>query len=266
MKLHDFIPGLAYRTVCLYGFPPQTREEWRAAYEMLLRCFERIGVKPNMVTVDDAPGLSDATMPIDMWRTWIARHEFPIPSALSAGSGYLGRLNLRMPWLHTRAHGNIYSREAFDGGRFMFISDAGLDRWTPGVYTAIARDAWSIKPFEYGYAHTHADPISFASGSAELHDALRRNWQVFTFGTRTAGPHYSERLRDIFPLNYLVESHLSFQLGGQSLREWIIASPARGALTNLEPGLWCWSVPENIIPQVRSALEPSGLLVAPGGS
>jgi hypothetical protein len=114
MNLHDFIPGLAYRTVCLYGFPPQTSQEWRAACEMLMRCFERIGVKPNTITVDNAPGLSDAAMPADMWRMWLARHEFPAPSALSAGSGYLGRLRLRTPWLHTRAHGNIHSREAFD--------------------------------------------------------------------------------------------------------------------------------------------------------
>src|SRR5260370_19680621 len=170
MKLHDFIPGLAYRAVSLFGFSLERGEEWRAAYEMLLRCFERIGVKPNTITIDDAPGLSDAAMPIDVWRTWIARHEFPIPSALYAGSGYLGRVNLSTPWLHTRAHGSISTYP--EGGRFIFLSDAGLDRWIPEAYSAIARDAWTVKPFEYGYAHTHNDPMSFAAGSAELNDEL----------------------------------------------------------------------------------------------
>src|SRR5258708_24525278 len=120
MKLHDFIPGLAYRTVSLFGFSPETGEEWRAAYEMLLRCFERIGVKPNTITVDDAPGFSDDAMPINVWRARIARHEFPVPSMLSVGSGYLGRLDLTTPWLHTRAHGSISTYS--EGGRFMFFS------------------------------------------------------------------------------------------------------------------------------------------------
>jgi hypothetical protein len=262
MKLHDFIPGLAYRAVSLYGFWPETGEQWRAACEMLLRCFERIGVKPNTITADDVPGLSDEAKPIDAWRTWIARHEFPTPTSLSAGSGYFGRLDLSMPWFHTRVYGCITPFS--EGGCFLFMSDAGLDRWMPEAYSAIAQDAWSVKPFQYGYAHTHADPMRFAAGGRD--NELRWKWKAFTIDTQRAGPHYSERLRDIFPLNYLVDSHLSFRLGEQTLGEWISASQARGLLTGLEPGLWCWSIPENIIPQVRAALEPSGLLVAPGGS
>lgn len=227
-------------------------------------CFDRIGIKPNTVVADGAPGVSDESMRIDVWRSWIARHEFPVPLILSAGSGYFGRLNVRMPWLHTRVHGNISTYA--EGGHFTFLSDAALARWMPEAYSAIARDVWSVRPFEYGYAHTHADPIRFASGSAELNDELRWKWQTFTIEMQRGGARYPERLRDVFPLNYLIDSHLSFQLGEQTLGEWITASQARGLLTNLERGLWCWSVPENIIRQVRSVLEPSGLLVAPGGS
>jgi hypothetical protein len=264
MKLHDLIPGLAYRAIALFGYSLETREEWRAAYEMLLRCFERIGVRPNTITADDVPGLSDEARPIDAWRTWIARHEFPTPTLLGVHSGYLGRLDLSMPWLVTRAYGSISTYS--EGGRFMFFSDAGLDRWMPDAYSAIVQDAWSVRPFQYGYAHTHADPLRFAAGSAELNEELRWKWQVFTIDTQKGGAPYSERLRDVFPLNYLVDSHLSFRLGEQTLGEWIASSQARGLLTRLEPGLCCWSVPENRIPQVRAALEPSGLLVAPGGS
>jgi hypothetical protein len=49
MNLHDFIPALAYRTVSLSGFSLETGEEWRAAHEMLVRCFDRIGTKPNTI-------------------------------------------------------------------------------------------------------------------------------------------------------------------------------------------------------------------------
>jgi hypothetical protein len=263
MKLYDFIPGLAYRTVSLFGYSLETGAEWRAAYEVLLECFERIGVRPNTITADDVPGLRGEAMPMDLWKRWIARHEFPTPTRLSVESGYLGRLDVSLPWLSTRAYGGISNY--FEGGRFMFFSDAGLDRWMPDVYSAIARNAWSVKPFEYGYAHTHADPMRFAAGSGELNDELRWKWQTFTIGTRGGEARYSEQLRDVFPLNYLVASHLNFKLGEQTLGEWISDSQTRGLLTSLQPGLWCWSVPETVISQIRAALEPSGLLVAPGG-
>lgn len=264
MKLHDFIPGIAYHAVSLYGFSPQTGDQWRATAEVLLRSFERLGVKPNSITMDDVPGFNEEGLTVEEWREWSARHEFPVPSMVAVGAGYFGRLDVRIGCLQTRLHGNVTTYP--EGGQFILISDAGLHRWLPSVYSAIIRGAWSVKSFEYGYAHTHKEPMGFAVGSAELGDELHWRWQAFSNNMTREGLRYSKRLRDVFPLNYIVESQLNYTVGTQTLGEWIIASQARGSLTRLEPGLWSWSIPENILAQVRAALEPSGLLVAPGGS
>lgn len=177
-----------------------------------------------------------------------------------------------------------------DGGQFAFYCDAALYRSAYDVFDAIALDAWSCAGFEYGYAFTSDDPTGFCMGGLRSKfpaalNALRKRWSEFRNHTPAGrvygewmdkqqgwpvqdsipGPSYSERLRDVFPLNYLVDTHLASQVRNGSLGEWIRQDQARGTLRQLADGLWCWDVPEKNIPSVRGELEPTGLLVAPGG-
>lgn len=297
MKLHDFIPGRAYRTLCLHGFAPKDSTQWEAAYRLLLRCHERLGIRPERVTLDDVPGLSDDARWIEAWEKWLKNHPFPMPSSLSVSANVFRGLIL--PWPHTRAYGDVANGLGLlddgrpltvDGGMFEFFCDAALYRSAFGVFDAIAADAWSCIPFEYGYAFTSDDPTGFCMGglrskfTSDL-NALRKRWSEFRNHTPegrvysawmdkqqgrpvreiTPGPRYGERLRDIFPLNYLVDTHLALQVGNQTLGEWIQEDPSHGVLTRLAEGLWCWSVPEKTIPKIRASLAPCGFLVAPGG-
>lgn len=182
-----------------------------------------------------------------------------------------------------------------DGGQFLYYCDAALHRQAPDHFDAMALDAWASVGFSYGYAFTYQlrgaiDPQGFCFGlprrgeMPELNEA-RARWANFRRNTPEGcrysawmdkqqgnparvfvpGPRYSERLRDVFPLNYLVDSHLALIVGSSSLGEWIGHDPSRGTLGQLADGLWCWAVDETAIPAVRRSLEPRGLLVAPGG-
>lgn len=159
----------------------------------------------------------------------------------------------------------------------------------------MALDAWTSVGFSYGYALTYRlrrelDPGGFCYGLAgkydppEIRESLKR-WAAFRYqspagqrysawmdkqqgrAVKEIGPslNYDERLRDVFPLNYLVDTHLALPVGTARLDEWIGQNPARGSLRKLADGLWCWAVDEMAIQAIRRTLEPSGLLVAPGG-
>jgi hypothetical protein len=303
VRLLDLIPRRTYRALCLHGFAPKDSEQWQAAYGVLLRCHERLGVKPEHVSLDDVPGLSAETKSVESFEKWLNKTSFPMPSNLSAGAAvWIGPHFFRYRLLHTQAWGAIstglgspaYCNDGrpltIDGGMFKFLCDATLHRSAFSVFNDMVVDAWSTVGFEYGYALTHDDPTGFCMGGlrsklpAEL-NALRRRWAEFRDHTPegcvyaawmdrqqgtpvreiTPGPRYRERLRDVFPLNYLVDTHLALPVGRNKLGEWIRQDAARGALSALADGLWCWSVPDAAIPSVRIALEPTGLLVVPEG-
>lgn len=301
MKLHDFIPGRAFRTLCLHGFAPQDSAQWEAAYRVLLRCHERLGTHPEWVVLDDVPGLSEETRSLRIFEEWLKEHPFPLPSMLSVGTSLIRGMTL--PWkIDSRSYGSIVTGlgsptyyddgrpHSTDGGQFRFDCDAALYRSAYDVFNAMALDVWSSAGFEYGYACTSDDPTGFCMGGLRSKfpaplNALRRQWSEFRIHTPAGrvygewmdkqqgwpvqdsipGPSYSERLRDVFPLNYLVDTHLVSQVGNGSLGEWIRHDQARGTLRQLADGLWCWDVPEKNIPSVRGELERTRLLVAPGG-
>ncbi|MFN3914700.1 MAG: hypothetical protein ACK4K3_07240 [Aquabacterium sp.] len=298
--MRDIFPGGAQHALCLHGFAPKDSGQWETVYELLLRCHDLIGAKPDRVTLDDVPGLSDEARSIESWEKWRENNLFPTPSSLSVSANVFRGIVL--PWLHTRSWGSannglgspIYCGDerpvTIDGGAFKFFCDAALYRSAFSVFDKMALDAWSCIRFEYGYAFTNSDPLGFCMGGlrsnfpADL-NALRRRWSEFRHQTPegcvysewmdkqqgvpsrrlTPGPRYSERLRDVFPLNYLVATHLSLPVGNSTLGGWIEQDAARGTLSQLADGLWCWSVDERAIPAVRRSLEPRGLLVAPGG-
>lgn len=311
MSVYELIPGSRFYCLCLHGFAPQDAEQWQGSYQLLLRCFERLGVQPERVTLEDVPGLSNESRSVKSWESWLKKNSFSVPSSLSVNAGFwLGLGNFRYRVLHTRAQGYI-SGAVFDerglmaisggtpltrdGGLFTFYCDAALHREAFKVFGQIVLDAASCPGFEYGYAFTLSSreltPTLFCQGSkiGDLpvrRNLLREKWGKFCqhtpMGCRYAewidgqlhlskpsqnyipGPSYCDRLRDVFSLNYLLDSHLALPVGSTCLGEWIREDSGRGLLRQLKDGFWVWSVPGGAIGVVREALKPSGVLVVYG--
>jgi hypothetical protein len=74
--------------------------------------------------------------------------------------------------------------------------------------------------------------------------------------------HLDGMQRDVYPLNILTSKHLSRQIEGVSLEEWIGAGKEKGWLQPISNGVWGWIVPEGSLLSVRHALEAAGLLIA----
>jgi hypothetical protein len=68
-------------------------------------------------------------------------------------------------------------------------------------------------------------------------------------------------LRDIYPINFLSSPHLERDVDGQSLKSWILSSPDRGDLKQLNETIWSWHVPEERISSVREDLRNTGILL-----
>lgn len=62
-------------------------------------------------------------------------------------------------------------------------------------------------------------------------------------------------IRDVYPWNFLTEPHLSRQVEGVSLRQWIEQDLNHGALSNLGESVWLWEVKDSQIAHLRSAMQ-----------
>ena len=68
-------------------------------------------------------------------------------------------------------------------------------------------------------------------------------------------------LRDLYPLNFISETHLQRDVFGQSLRQWIESDLVRGTLEPLNGALWTWEIPQENISDLRLQLKDTDILV-----
>lgn len=262
-----FFPCHVYHMVSIHGFKPESWGDWGSSYRALSRIFGLLGVRPSGVVVDDLPGIGDESQSIERFEKVLKRNVLSQPTMLSVFSEYGFPFGLFSG--KERAFGSVSNIAV--GGKLLLQYDAWLGALAMDVVDRIAIEAWQCKRFLYGYALTHSDPIRFSSGGMKhglpMDENERRNrWEKFRFGTQAGGIGFDRCLRDVFPLNYLVDAHLNIKVNGSLLPDWIAAQPSRGELKKLIDGLWCWQVASHADrTQIRSVLDNAGLLVASGG-
>ncbi len=136
---------------------------------------------------------------------------------------------------------------------------------------SLFKDAMGSPSPKYAYLfqqEMRLAPLYYASGLGfgdirrERHADYRTNisWWGHT-ASRDARTFSEGILRDIYPHNYLSESHLSARIGmsHQTLRQWIEANPAnRGALSSFTETLTEWAPPVAGIPVIREELYRAG--------
>ncbi len=92
------------------------------------------------------------------------------------------------------------------------------------------------------------------------------NTSLFTRELRGRSPgsasYEGRKLRMVYPLSVLNESHLGIRLNDLSLREWIEADSSRGSLRSIPNNMWLWSVKEADLFEVNSACGEAGILLA----
>jgi hypothetical protein len=75
------------------------------------------------------------------------------------------------------------------------------------------------------------------------------------------GKYRTGLLRDVYPFNILVHTHLTEPVGGRTLEAWIDSNPRHGVLDKITNSHWLWSVDPEHIPLAQEALQEAGLLL-----
>jgi hypothetical protein len=139
----------------------------------------------------------------------------------------------------------------------------------------LARKLVQDSKAEYGVGYTRAHrlgPAMYAIGicqglgpggyGIDLTEAEREEADnISRWGDGLTGRVWRQGvLRDVYPWNFLTGSHLTKQVGGVPLEQWIRQDARRGAFSPLCDGVSLWEVVEANIPDVRRALRQAGVI------
>jgi hypothetical protein len=131
-----------------------------------------------------------------------------------------------------------------------------------------------LKP-EYGIGYTRLHrhgPAMYAIGicqglglggyGVDLNDAEREDADsISRWGDAMAVQVWQKGiLRDVYPWNFLTSSHLTKQIAGVPLEQWVRQDARRGTLSPLGDGVSLWEVTEANISDVRRLLRQSGII------
>ena len=71
---------------------------------------------------------------------------------------------------------------------------------------------------------------------------------------------FREKLRDVYPINFLTSGHLARTIDGLSLKAWV-ATRRYGRLTEMQQGVWTWELTDEEIAEARAELRKAGVLM-----
>ncbi|MDP3371280.1 MAG: hypothetical protein Q8S21_00055 [Candidatus Paracaedibacteraceae bacterium] len=125
-----------------------------------------------------------------------------------------------------------------------------------------------FKP-KYGYYYQRMrskGPHCYATGTVmNLEREDEESTKIDTWGKkfRINNNYKTGDLRDIYPMNLLVNEHLNRNvLNGKTLKDFIISDQRHGALEPLDEQRFAWWVENENIPLVRESLRSSGIIIA----
>jgi hypothetical protein len=145
-----------------------------------------------------------------------------------------------------------------------------------GLVNKLALDLWNITKAQYGYFYQRSiyhGPLWYPSGvicglsrdnpKEKRERAMITKWGNSRYPNATKNKYEIGRIRDIYPVNFLTQPHLErIVFDGQTLEQWIQASPDRGHLLQLDQeGFWSWAVEQDHIAAIYDALKNSGIIV-----
>ncbi|MGL4488766.1 MAG: hypothetical protein ACRCU5_04900 [Rhizobiaceae bacterium] len=135
-----------------------------------------------------------------------------------------------------------------------------LTEWSEEVTTLLRPVYGYINTMAYGLQpHWYVRGYSFSVPNFEDEDRRRIEFgYVFPLKDR----NLDRRFRDIYPLNLISEGHLSLDVQGASLQNWI-GKGGRGVLKRIGDVTWQWQLEPSEIEKVRGVLLGCGHLIVP---
>jgi hypothetical protein len=254
MTVNDIKRGPLANCIALHSFenPPESIKEW---LDYSIAFFRKYALEPTRISSTK----TDKTV------------------SFNAGIKQLEKINYHVDgtWMGATPpnHNNdtfdsifsiLYNHQSLDG--FDLCFDDALTGFAPDLIHTLTKDLSKFFGTQYGYAYQRLfsqGPIFYPFGTLSGIDRNNIEAEHITkWGLSKVNKRYPlGQLRDIYPYNFLSQAHLTQDIGGKTLKEWIEADPSHGKLFQLTETLWSWDVEKEQISQVKEKLKPSNIII-----
>jgi hypothetical protein len=258
-------PSNEVSVIAFYGIQ-NTSEVAVLFLESTTEWLHSLGLQPDKIGIH-VTGRTGSLRPYSRFRKHADRVDYSTVRGIEL---YATMPSAKVWWLHSYASAQY---EGDKGGTYAFVesrsSILSLDTLADSVvvrrlidclrpsygvgFTRLAQ--YGPGPFVFGV--TCGPPGTGLSGE-EYEEGVR----VCRWGdTGMAQQVYARGImRDVFPYNYLNDSHLSNRICGYSFADWVSQDTDRGSLCYLKPDLFLWRVLDHNIQKVRFVLRDAGIL------
>jgi hypothetical protein len=252
--------------VAFYGVE-STADAVAKFYRSVVEWFGSIGYIPDKLAVD-GPGHSGKFVSFARANTKLLKHGFHDVVSIE----FICLMDNANIW------GSDYVLSAHYSEKYSVIDVVSRSSIAPLSHAAMLplarRIVEAVKPgYGIGYTRDHRlGPELYAVGICKglgpsgngvgLSQAERDEAENISFWTNGMGAHVWRQglLRDVYPWNFLTQSHLDRSVDGIPLRRWIEQNVQRGTLSSLSDGVLLWEVPEDDLTLVRERLHASNAI------
>lgn len=230
------------------AYPRSTALGKRAVIDVIAATMDSIGDPLHQVWIEDAAGKRHTYNLAQARAVLGERTDFRYLWAIPESE----RRNSKSRWLTALTIDNV----GLDGATLFFGLPQVLGQeFAPHVaLVRMLAQADVVPQYGFGYAREYGDPDYFALAALGKTSAGNR-----------AEPRdrYARRLIvDVFPVNVLSDAHLRQNVGGESLKEWILRTTGPKSLMQVEPRCFAWLVPASQTAALSARLKAPGK--APG--
>ena len=161
----------------------------------------------------------------------------------------------------------------FEAFRYAFVM-CGKDtlfRPTPEGLNSIADKVRASYEYTYAYSYRinkcygptfHAVGMIYhqVSGAVDVPLSAQEVSRASRWARSLRSGDHLSKLRDVYPWNVLSSNHLSLQVGGVSLRNWIESDLRNGHIQAIGDDRWLWIVSEDRCVAITAVLESTGVI------
>lgn len=255
-----------YSAVAFYGFDRSVQSR-QAFYELSVEWFQEKGVTPDVAYLQGA-GFSGKTIRFTSAQSQLRRkgyenlEGFSLVAMTPGGEDVVRDAVLTAEW-------GVRSQTAC-----IEASAAVTSLADPALYDLAKRAVLALSP-AYGIGFTMAHDrgpgfyclgliyaIGVISETPEAEEHARRieAWENVAMLQEL---YRKGILRDVYPWNFLTESHVARRVERQPLLKWINKDPKRGTIAEFVDGVWLWEVEDDHLDEVRTVVSRAGLVLDP---
>lgn len=244
--------------IALHDFAVPSPKQVKELFEYTVEFFRNNGIEPTRISNPKPKSTKSITFKIGQ-KKWLEAGFGNIDVGMSMKAWDVNDETLFLWWV----------KPTHDGSTILLTFDNEIVGFDHDIIKKLSRDLSNFVKPKYGYCFQRKwelgpewYPFGVIQGIKDFGNIERKKIGKWNLEYQMDDGNYrTGDLRDIYPMNVICEQHLSREVLGTNLKDWILSDSSHGKLEELNKDLYAWWVDEDQISNVRESLRDTGIIL-----